>query len=125
MPTKYRKMGCHAHIIVKKCIQYPEYKVPEGQKVRICTMREKQIQSLKSQLGKVPEAWLTKTMWFVSLPGEDAHTGHPTGKEVAGFSKHIDDRVAAKIIQIVADGIMQKVQVRVVMPRWAEPRRHT
>ena len=68
------------------------------------TKREKQIQALKSQLNEEPETLLTKTMWFVSLPSTDAHTGHPTGKGVAGFSNRIDDRVAAKIVmwQIVA-----------------------
>lgn len=81
-------------------------------------MREKQIQSLMSQLGKAPETLLTKTMWFVSLPGEDAHNGHPTGKGVAGFSKRIDDRVAAKVGQIVADGITEKVQVRSLLQHY-------
>ena len=107
-----RKMGCCAHIIVKKCILYTEYKIPEGQKGRMRTKREKQIQALKSQLNEEPETLLTKTMWFVSLPSTDAHTGHPTGKGVAGVSNRIDDRVAAKIVEIVADGITEKAQVR-------------
>ena len=58
---------------------------------------------LKAELLKNPNAVLTKTMWFISLPTEDAHSGHPTEKGVAGFSQHMNDKVAAKIVEIVAD----------------------
>ena len=40
---------------------------------------------------------ITRTVYFVSLPTEESHTCHPTGGGVAGFSKRINERVAAKL----------------------------
>ena len=66
---------------------------------------------LKAELQNSPDAVKTKTMWFISLPSKDAHSGHPTGKGVAGFSQRINDRVAANIVEIVAEGITEVIQV--------------
>ena len=109
-----RKIGCHAHILLKKCILYPQYELPDthGQKGRDRTRKERKIQALKTKLNEEPESIETKIVWFVSLPIEDAHTGHPTGKGTAGFAKRMDGKVAAKIVDIVTSGITDKAQVR-------------
>ena len=39
----------------------------------------------------------TTTAYFVSLPTESAHHGHPTGGGVAGFSQRMNEKVATKI----------------------------
>ena len=66
----------------------------------------------KAELQDNPDAIKIKTMWFISLPSEDAHSSHPTGKGVAGFSQRMNDKVAAKIVEIVAEGITEVTQVR-------------
>lgn len=67
---------------------------------------------LKVELQDNPDAIKTKTVWFISLPSEHAHSGHPTGKGVAGFSQRMNDKVAAKIVEIVAEGITEDIQVQ-------------
>ena len=43
---------------------------------------------------------------------EDAYHGHPTGEGVAGFSQRMNEKVATKISEIVADGITDIPPVR-------------
>ena len=57
-------------------------------------------------------------MYFVSLPTEEAHTNHPTGKGVGGYSQRMNQQVAAKIAELVADGITDKQQVRTLLRRY-------
>ena len=42
------------------------------------TLREKKMNLLKAELLNNPNVVKTKTMFFISLPTEDAHSGHPT-----------------------------------------------
>lgn len=115
-----RKLGCHAHIQVKKCIVYPEYKVTEEElkQLSLRTLKEKKMSALKLELAKNPTAVTTKLMSYVSLPTEEAHTSHPTGGGVAGFSQRVNSQVAAQIGEIVADGITDKSQVRTLLHRY-------
>ena len=109
-----RKLGSHAHIQVKKCIVYPEYKVTEEElkQLSLRTLKEKKMNALKLELVKNPTTVATKLMSYVSLPMEEAHTGHPTGGGVAGFSQRVNSQVAARIAEIVAEGITDKSQVQ-------------
>ena len=75
------------------------------------TLREKKMNALKLQLSKNPEAVVTKVVYFVSLPTEEAHIGHPTGAGVGGFSQRMNEQVADKIAEIVAEGITDKNKV--------------
>ncbi len=103
-----RKIGCHAHITIKKCIEYPEYKV-EPQHKR--TIRDKKMSELKIALSD-GNCITTRTLYFVSLPAEECHTGHPTGGGTAGLSKRINEKVAAKITELVGEGITEINNVR-------------
>lgn len=47
----------------------------------------------------------THAKYFVSLPTEEAHSGHPTGGSIAGLSQRVNEKVAAKIAELVGDGI--------------------
>ena len=49
-----------------------------------------------------------QTMYYISLPTEEAHHGHLTGK---GVAQRINDKMAAKLVQIVAEGITEIKQV--------------
>ena len=107
-----RKFGCNAHIIIKKCATYPEYQVIPKEKAALRTIKETMMKKLKQQMAEDPERVETVTMYYVSLPMEEAHHGHPTGKGVAGFAQRMNDKVAAKLVQIVAEGVTEIKQVR-------------
>ena len=64
------------------------------------------MKELKEQLERDASSVQTTTAYFVTLPTEDAHHGHPTGEGVAGFSQRMNEKVATKISEIVADGII-------------------
>ena len=98
-----RKKGCHT---IKKCIAYPEYKVELQGKATLRTLREKKTSELKAALS-TRKCVTSCTVYFVSLSTEDAHTGHLTGNEAAGFSQRVNEKVAAKISELVAEGIMR------------------
>ena len=70
------------------------------------------MKKLKQQMAEYPERVETVTMYYVSLPMEEAHHGNPTGKGVAGFAQRMNDKVAAKLVQIVAEGVTEIKQVR-------------
>ena len=50
------------------------------------------MKKLKQQMAEYPERVETVTMYYVSLPMEEAHHGHPTGKGLAGFAQRMNDR---------------------------------
>ena len=70
------------------------------------------MKELKQQLERDASSVQTTTANFVTLPTEDAHHGHPTGEGVAGFSQRMNEKVATKISEIIADGITDIPQVR-------------
>lgn len=106
-----RKKGCHAHITIKRCISYPEYKVEPQKQHSLRSLREKQMCNLKATLSSGGPV-MTHTLYFVSLPTEESHSGHATGGGVAGFTQRMNEKVAAKIAEIVAEGITEINEVR-------------
>ena len=102
------KMGCHAHIIIMKCMKYLQYKLSENklQKLGLRTLREKKMQELKGDLAKQPSEVEISIMYFVSLPTTAAHHGHPV------ISQCFNDKIASKIMDIVGGGITEVSQVR-------------
>ena len=96
-----RKKGCHAHITIKKCIAYPEYKVELQGKATLRTLRERKMSELKAVLS-TQKCVATRIVYFVSLPTEDAHTGHYTGNGIAGLSQRMNEKVAAKIAALAS-----------------------
>ena len=115
-----RKIGCNSHIVVKRCTLYQQYKTTDDelQQSSIRTLKEKKMNLLKDKLDDSSAAVETKTMWFVSLPTKETHSGHPVGKGEAGFSQRMNEKVPAKIAEIVADGITDTPQVRSLLHRY-------
>ena len=68
--------------------------------------------ALKANLNKNAQNVTSKTMYYVSLPTEDAHQGHPTGAGTAGFAQRVNDKVAIKISELVAEGVTEIHQIR-------------
>ena len=54
------------------------------------------MKKLKQQMAEDPdcERIQTKTMYYISLPTEEAQHGYPTGKGVAGFAQRMKGKVA-------------------------------
>ena len=96
-----RKTGCHAHISIKKCIAYPEY---QNKLKSTRTVHENILVNLKRALSN-GNAVATRTLYFVSLPLEDAHNGHLTESGPAGLVKRMHEKVAAKITELVGESI--------------------
>lgn len=71
--------------------------------------------ALKANLCKNAQNVTTKTMYYVSLPTEDSHQGHPTGAGTAGFAQRVNDKVAIKISELVADGVTESDKVRSIL----------
>ena len=69
------------------------------------------MKKLKQQMADGAEKVQTVVKYFISLPTEEAHHGHPTGGAIAGFTQRINDQVAARLVQIVAEGITEIKQV--------------
>ena len=83
-----RKIGCHAHIVIKECVLYPQYRVVHDEKkFAIRTLKKRLMKELKQQLDRGASSVQTITAYFVTLPTEDAHHGHPTGEELQDFHK--------------------------------------
>ena len=49
--------------------------------------------------------------YFVSLPTEEAHSGHPTG-DFSGFSQRIHSLLIEQIIELVSAGITNTGEVK-------------
>ena len=79
------------------------------------TLKDKKMTALKLQLAKNLAEVKTKVMSYVSLPTEDAHSGHPTGGGVAGFSQKMNSQVASRLAEIVAEGITEKGLIRTLL----------
>lgn len=79
-----KSTGCNFRILVMKCIVYSEYRVTEENEtaVHVHSVEEKQLKFTRN-----PTEVTTKVMSYLSLPMEEAHTGHPTGRGAASFTK--------------------------------------
>ena len=115
-----RKIGCLAHITIKKCIVYSEYSVQphKTEATSERTVKERRMRALKGALYKSPESVKSETLYYVSLPTTEAHKGHPTGGGIAGFTQRVNEKVAQKITQIVAQGITDIHQVRTLLKQY-------
>ena len=110
-----RKIGCQAHVEVKTFTLYPDFAVRKGEKEglskwRLQCLQEERINSLRTELAKgQPVQTLTK--YFISLPSEEAHSGHPNGQP-AVYGQKLHPLVAQKIAEMVAAGIVDTTEVK-------------
>ena len=108
-----RKLGCHAHVKIRYYTVYPDFKVEES------STNNEARRKKKKALDNLKEAIINRSAngvanYFVSLPTEAAHTGHPTGK-VAGFSQRVHPIIIEKIKELVASGITDVHEVKKIL----------
>ena len=83
MATEHKENGCQVHINVEGFVLYPEFAVSEGERETLnnwklrCLQQEKLERLRKKVAANQPVKISMK--YFVSLPMESAHSGHPTG----------------------------------------------
>ena len=108
-----RKIGCHATIRIKTFILYPEYAIGDvsGKSARqIKLLQENQLELLRKAIAEGDDICKV-SKYFVSLPSEAAHSGHPTGSS-GGYAQRIHPLLSDKISQLVAAGITDTNEVR-------------
>jgi len=92
---------------------YPEYTIGDvsGKSARqIKILQENQLELLRKAIAKGDDI-RTISKYFVCLPSEAAHSGHPTGSS-GGFAQRIHPLLSEKISQLVAAGITDTNEVR-------------
>ena len=92
---------------------YPEYALSNvsGKSARkIEQLRKNKLELLRQAIAKGDEIH-TIAKYFVSLPLEAAHSGHPTGSS-GGFAQRIHPLLSEKISELVAAGITETNEVR-------------
>ena len=102
-----RKIGCQAHINVKGFILYPEFAVSEGKRESLNNWK---LDTLRKKVtAKQPVKTLIK--YFISLPMESEHSGHPTS--LSGiFAQKLHPLVPQKILEMVKSGITDTSEIK-------------
>ena len=105
-----KKVGCQAIIKIKSFTLYPEYSLP---KQSLSSQQQKQLQEevleqLRQDLAS-GKAVQVERKYFVSLPTEEAQSGHPTG-HCSGFSQRI--HLIEPITKVVSADITNTGEVK-------------
>ena len=99
---------------MKSFTLYPDFALSKDEKEglskwRLQCLQEERITSLKTELAKgQPVSTLTRS--FISLPSEEALSGHPTGQP-AIYGQKLHPLVAQKLQEMVATGIVDTAEV--------------
>ena len=109
-----RKKSCSAHIRIVQFTLFVDYQVTSvGLSLwKLRQLRELKLAELKKELEQgTPN---TKSMYFVSLPTNEAHSNHPTGSEVA-FAQRVHPLLIAKINDLVSSNICNVHEVKKIL----------
>ncbi len=110
-----KKNDCHAHITIKHCKVYPEFKVTCSGKENLRSSKERKMVELKRVLSTDKEKVKTQDRYFISLPTEETHSCHLTGKGLAGLGQRVHPKVASKISELVGEGITDLVHTYTII----------
>ena len=109
-----RKMGCKAHIIQREYILYPEFSIPSTcnyeSKRQERLAKEEKLNNLRDHL-KSQKPMKTKSVYFVSLPTEEAHhSTHPT-RGANMIAQRVNPHIARRISELVGEGMTDPYEV--------------
>jgi len=114
-----RKLGCHAHITTCTYKLFPEYQICQGtiSHYQLRKSREDLLASAREAI----KAGLAKstTKHFMSLPTQDAHSGHPVDKN-ASFCQRVNPIIISKISEFVSSGITETKEVQRVLNNYVK-----
>lgn len=110
-----RKIGCQAHIDIKGFVLYPEFAISEAERVglnnwKLRCLQEERLEMLRQGVA-AKQPVKTSMKYFVSLPMESAHSGHPTGP-TAIFAQKLHPLVSQKILEMVKSGISDTSEIK-------------
>jgi hypothetical protein len=103
-----RKIGCKAHVEVKSFTLYPEFAITPAEreglsKWKVRCLQEEKIRMIRDDI-EANRVVRTTTKHFISLPSEDAHSGHPAG-QAGVYAQKVHPAVSRKIVEMVEGGI--------------------
>ena len=110
-----RKIGCNAHVEVKAFILYPEFAITQGEreglsKWKLRCLQEEKIKMIKTDLEAKQSVKTTKK-YFISLPWQEAHSGHPTG-QAGVYAQKLHPTTSQKIVDLVEAGITDTTEIK-------------
>lgn len=110
-----RKSGCPAQVEVKKFVLFPEFGVSERERSglsswKLRNLQEEQIKAIKEEL-RSKKSLKTTVKYFISLPQEELHLNHPTGKGGV-FAQKLNQEVSQKIVDMVRAGMTDIPEVK-------------
>ena len=117
-----KKVGCSAKIKIKKYVIYKEYSLPKDILVRDARgrkrLQENKLEELKAALQSNKPLQIEEK-YYVSLPTETAHTGHPTGQH-SGFGQRIHPLLVEQITDLVSSGITNTGEVKKILHHYVK-----
>lgn len=111
-----RKIGCHAHIVCKQYILYPDFAIPKKETFHVKRkerlMKEDGLKQLRKDLEFCYDKVKTLIKYHISLPTEEAHhKTHPTrGSHV--MAQRVNPQITQKIAELVQEGMTNPQEVR-------------
>ena len=113
-----RKIGCNAHVEVKAFTLYPEFAITQGEreglsKWKLRCLQEEKIKMIKTDLEAKQSVKTTKK-YFISLPRQEAHSGHPTG-QAGVYAQKLHPTISQKIVDLVEAGITDTTEIKQTM----------
>ena len=109
-----RKIGCHAHIRTHAYTLYPDFQLSPDEsrgvsKHKLRQMKEEKLREAREAIaiGGVK----TVQKYFVSLPTEQAHKGHPVSA-AASFCQRVHPIILNKISELVSSCIDETKEVQ-------------
>ncbi|RMX36463.1 hypothetical protein pdam_00010007 [Pocillopora damicornis] len=100
-----RKLNCPAQAHMREIIKFPEYKISQKTEWR-CKSHSKKLRYVIDAGTAKTERWIN-----IHFRSVDEHTVHPTG-EAGGLFQRIDERLVAKIQELVCAGARSEKEIR-------------
>jgi len=118
-----RKLDCSAVAVIREYQIFSSFAISSEEKVGLSPkglrkLKESRLQELKKCLQGEDEIEV-KTMFHVSLPCNEAHSGHRVGV-LAGMSQRMHPEVKQKIVQLVQEGLTNPQEVRKVLREYVK-----
>jgi len=109
------KLECNAHVQVKLFTLYPEFAISQSEreglsKWKLRCMQEEKIKMIKKEI-EAKTSVKTTMKYFISLPREEAHSGHPTG-QAGVYAQKLTPSHFSKIVDMVEAGITDTTETK-------------
>ena len=109
------KIGCNAHVEVKTFTLYAEFAISQGEreslsKWKLRCLQEEKIKMIKTELEAKRPVKITMK-YFISLPQEEAHSGHPTG-QAGVYAQKLHPTISQKIVDMVEAGVTDTSEIK-------------